>query len=501
MVKITSSSGRKSPAKEVSDLLILPCWQDKKKALPAHEAAVGLADEPLGLGDFRGKAEETLLLYPPGLPEKRLLLVGLGPIGEVEPDLIRRAYGAAAKEILRCRVQKVSLYLPRAPKGTNLSILEADLVLLLTEGLLLASERFQELRSEQEEDEEELPLTDLHFLETNASRLEGTQHVLAQIAGVRTARTLVLSNADDVTPEYLATFARQLGRQYSSIKATCWSRQKIEKEGMGLFLAVSRGAAVDPAFIILEYQGDPKSTKRSVVIGKGVTYDTGGLNLKPTGHMETMRTDMAGAAAAFGLIQALAEAALPTNVTVIVAATENAIGSLSYKPGDTYIGYSGKTVEIHNTDAEGRLTLADALAFAVEAYAPQQVIDMATLTGAIIIALGEEVAGLMSNNDALAQELLVAGEASGEPLWRMPLRPSYKKLLKSSVADIKNCGSRSASSITAGLFLQEFVGETPWAHLDIAGTAFPDKPTSLAPDRATGFGVRLLFQFFLRGTK
>ncbi len=251
---------------------------------------------------------------------------------------------------------------------------------------------------------------------------------------------------------------------------------------MGLFLAVARGAAVEPAFIILQYRGYPASKDHTVLVGKGVTFDTGGLNLKATGSMETMRCDMAGAAAVLSTIGVIASLKLKINVTAVVAAAENAIGSRSYKPGDVYKSYSGVTVEIGNTDAEGRLTLADALAYSLDQLKPTRMIDLATLTGSVVVALGEELSGLFCNDDDLAQQLLEASKKTAEGMWRMPLFAPYKEQIKSDIADIKNTGGRPAGSITAALFLQKFVADVPWAHLDIAGPAWQQGERVLAKE-------------------
>jgi leucyl aminopeptidase len=258
-------------------------------------------------------------------------------------------------------------------------------------------------------------------------------------------------------------------------------------------LAVARGSAVEPTFIILHYKGVARSKDHTVIIGKGVTFDTGGLNLKTSG-METMRDDMSGAATALCTVAVAAALNLPVNVTAVVAATENAIDARSYKPGDVYKGYSGMTVEIGNTDAEGRLTLADALAYTVKELKPTRMIDFATLTGSMVVALGEGMSGLFCNEETLANSLLDSSQRTSEILWRMPLFEPYKEQLKSDIADIKNVGGRAAGSITAALFLQEFVQNVSWAHIDIAGTAF-GKEKGYVPKNGVGFGVRLMVDF------
>ncbi len=264
---------------------------------------------------------------------------------------------------------------------------------------------------------------------------------------------------------------------------------------MGLFLAVAESSRCEPQLITLEYLGKPSSKDLTLVVGKGVTYDTGGLNLKPTGSMEDMRGDMAGSASALGLIKAAAGMKLKCNITVVIAATENSIDADSYKPGDTYEAMSGKSVEIVNTDAEGRLTLADALTFGQRKFKPNRILDMATLTGAIVIALGSERSGLFSNNATFAKACFKAGERCGEKVWQMPMDKEYMKLLKSNVADMKNCGKRSASSTTAALFLQEFIeDDTPWIHLDIAGTGHLEEGDDYYLTMGSGVGVRLILE-------
>ena len=254
-----------------------------------------------------------------------------------------------------------------------------------------------------------------------------------------------------------------------------------------MLLAVGRGSAVDPALIILRYNGNPSSHDWTSLIGKGITYDTGGLNIKPTGSMETMKRDMAGSATVLGVLRAAAELKLPLNLTVTIAATENAVDGKSYKPGDVYTAYNGMTVEIGNTDAEGRLTLADALSYTAKKINPERMITIATLTGAIIVTLGEETTGLMSNDDELALEVMQAGYQCYERAWQLPIFKEYKEQLKSDFADIKNTGGRGAGSITSACFLEEFVEGKKWAHLDIAGTSYLTKARRYHPKKCNRY--------------
>ncbi|MFV0339526.1 MAG: leucyl aminopeptidase family protein, partial [Parachlamydiaceae bacterium] len=306
------------------------------------------------------------------------------------------------------------------------------------------------------------------------------------------ARDMVNGNADEVNPDYLADWTKNLSKKNSKIKTTILDKKALQKEGLGLLLAVGRASPRDPCLIVAEYQGNPKSKDKTLLVGKGVTYDTGGLNLKPTGSMETMKCDLGGAACVLSTLAVASRLNLKVNLVVIVPATENSIASESYKPGDVYTSYAGKTVEITNTDAEGRLILADALAYGIAHYKPTRIVDLATLTGAIEIALGNECSGLFSNNDALADALIRSGSETFERLWRMPLHDEYKDALKSDIADMKNHGGRSGGSITAAQFLHEFVGKTPWAHIDIAGTAYINEAKRYQPRYGTGVGVRLL---------
>ncbi len=296
------------------------------------------------------------------------------------------------------------------------------------------------------------------------------------------------------TPTRFAEFGRKLAKTY---KLTCkvLSRAEMLRLKMGGILGVNSGSAQPPKMVILEYKTSPRNPTL-LMVGKGLTFDSGGISLKPPKGMEEMKFDMCGGAAVLGAMQAIGEEKPKgINIVAIVPATENLPGPSALKPGDIITIYGGKTIEVVNTDAEGRLILADALAYGIKQYKPKAVVDLATLTGAVVIGLGHHRTGLLSNNDELVQKILSAGDRSGEPLWRLPLGPEYSKQIKSKVADIKNVGDRAAGTITAAAFLQEFVGETAWAHLDIAGTAynFTDKP--YAPQNGpSGIGVRTLLE-------
>ncbi len=472
--------------REGSDLLVLPFWQEDKRFVPAAQfdtLALSLR-ELIDLALFKASNGEVALVYHNGI-EKRVALLGLGKKDEADAEMIRRAYGSLVRFCHKKKFVHIHLMLPTVAH---------DLVYAAAEGILLRNYLFHQKEVSVQKDP--------HVLLERVGVITSDTHVMPLFdkaqkvhIGVDLARDLVNGNADDITPQHLSQLAIEIGQRYPQIEVEVFDKTRIQKEGMGLLLAVNKGSHRDPAFIRIYYKGDPTNQEHTVIVGKGITYDTGGLNLKPTGSMETMKCDMSGAAAAFGAIVAAAELNLKANVTAIIPSTENAISSHAYKPGDVYKSYSGHTVEIDNTDAEGRLVLADALAWAEKQLYPTRMIDLATLTGAIVIALGDEATGMMSNNDELAAALTKAGKNTFERVWRLPLFDEYKEQIRSDIADIKNSGGRPAGSITGALFLEEFVNKRPWAHLDIAGTAYLSKEKRYHARHATGVGVRLLINF------
>lgn len=475
-----------------ADLLVLPFWKGKKEAVPAAEfgSIHSSIDALLATQDFTGKEGEVVILYTDNAKEKRIALVGLGDQEKISIEKLRRSAANLAKACRPRKIKEINLLLPKisflGQQGTVRGIVE---------GLLLANYAFDKLKNESIKEQPTVLLSRASLIGVDKQGLALAKKSAGIAEGVYIARDLINGNADDVTPQHLSHVAQEFAKKLPNVKTTVFNKKQIEKEKMGLLLAVNRGSHNDPAFIIVEYKGNPKSKDRTVLVGKGVTYDTGGLNIKPTGSMETMKADMSGAAMVLGTIHAAATIGLKVNLTGVIVSTENSVGPASYKPGDVYTAYSGKTVEIGNTDAEGRLILADALAYAVKNLKPSRIIDFATLTGAMDIALGSEAIGLMSNQDALADSMVRAGYETYERVWRLPLFEEYKDQLKSDIADIKNIGGRSAGSITAAYFLHEFVGNTPWAHCDIASTAFLADAKRYHPKHATGIGVRLMIEF------
>jgi len=442
-------------------------------------------------GDFTGKLYQTLPLYPAGgLRAKRVLVVGLGREKECTPERVRGAAAAAARAVRDMGVRSCIMPLSFIPADTMPS---ADKAAALVEGALLGLYQFREFKTRNSNNAKKIDACTL--LAGDARELreakKGARRAEIISAAVYTARDLVSRPGNSATPSYLARAARDMAKK-ERLSCRIIDRQGALKLGMGAFLSIARGSDEPAKFIVLEYK--PKAKKRAdtvVLIGKAITFDSGGISLKPAKDMDEMKTDMAGGAAVIGALQAAAGLALPLHVVGIIPATENLPSGHALKPGDVIRSMSGKTIEIISTDAEGRLVLADALTYAAR-YKAAAVIDLATLTGACIIALGNEASGLMGTSAALIEKIRAAGEKPGEKVWHLPLWPEYGELIKSDIADMKNVGGRAAGSITAGCFLKEFAGKPPWAHLDIAGTAWTKKAKPYTPKGATGVGVRLL---------
>ncbi len=473
------------------EFLVLPFWEGAEPAAD-HSLWKDSIEAPLSSGDFKGKVGEKLLAYS---TKGRILLLGLGKKEKVNAEVLRRAYSAAARMAQAKKVKSLCLLFPKSEMKRD------ELLRGVAEGIFLTNYAFTHLKGDSIKDNPCVLLEEVTFLGLDQSEEEALKKWYTIASGVYLVRELINGNADDVTPQMLAETAKSLEKRSRSLKLTLLERKQLEKEKMGLLLAVNRGSSQEPYLIVLSYKGDPKSEEHVVLVGKGITYDSGGLSLKPTDGMLDMKCDMGGAATVLGAVQTAAALNLKVNVTAVVPTSENSIDANSYKIGDVYRAMNGKTVEITNTDAEGRLVLADGLAYAVEHLKPTAMIDVATLTGAIVIALGEEISGLFCNNDALAGDLMTASDAVTEALWRMPIPVEYKEMLKSDVADMVNSAGRTASSITAALFLQEFAGSVPWAHLDIAGTCYRKKNKHYNTTKATGFGLRLLVDFLERRQK
>jgi leucyl aminopeptidase len=434
-----------------------------------------------GADDARPGFEKLSLLRPDGFPP--VLVVGLGKREEIDAEKLRVAAAVAAKEAKRLEAGSLAWALPEAPAG-------AEAAAALVTGTILTAYRFDRFKSDDGGDASRLEsLTLLAPAELADAVAAATVAAEAQ----NRARDLQLTPANVATPSFLAERAEEIAAGSDALTVEVLGRAELEQKGMGGILAVSQGGPQEPKLIVLRYSGGGSGAPVAYV-GKGVTFDTGGISLKPGAGMQEMKMDMSGAAAVLEATAAIAELGLPLDLIALVPTTENMPSGTAIKPGDIITQYNGKTVEVNNTDAEGRLILADALAYAVELGA-ERLVDIATLTGAVEVALGSTYAGLISNDDELAAAVTAAGEETGELLWRLPLHPEYKELMKGTVADLSNLGKkRKAGTITAASFLEEFVGETPWAHLDIAGSAW-DTGRAYVGNEANGFGVRLLVEY------
>lgn len=439
--------------------------------------------------DFKGTADQTALVYPPK-GAKRLLLVGLGKPEEITRGAVRRAAAVAARRALELGVESFAFHLAHETHG---GVPPAVVGQVAVEGAALGGWHFSDLKASGRKKR----LRDVEIIATREQRpeVEKGRRIGAAIAvGHTLARNLQALPGNICTPGYLADIARRLGKAYG-FRVSVWGRAQLEKEGMNALLAVAQGSLQEPKLITLEYRGAPRAAPVCLV-GKGVTFDSGGISIKPAEKMEEMKYDMSGAAAVLGAFEVLGHLKPAVNVVGIIPATENLPSGTAIKPGDVVRSHYGKTIEIVNTDAEGRLILCDALSYA-RRFRPAAVIDAATLTGAIVVGLGNHAIGMMGNDDPLLDEVRRAGDLSGERCWPLPLWDEYREQIKSDIADVKNVGGRAAGSITAGWFLREFVEGFPWVHLDIAGTAWTDSDRPHLAKGPTGVGVRLFAELVL----
>ncbi|HEX9121904.1 MAG TPA: leucyl aminopeptidase [Actinomycetota bacterium] len=484
------------PASVRADLLVLPVYE-------GPEAGPGMKDvkdvDLLALyadAKLKGKKGESLLVPNTGnlgVEAGSVLLVGVGRRQSVHADSLRRAIGKVAPQLSK-RVS-VATTLPQAAGRSA-----EDAVQATVEGVLLGSYRFTRYKSGTDGDAPEAPALRTVTL-LGAARWDTRAMKAAVVRGevvsdaVAWARDLVNTPAIDCTPDYLAKQAEVMAKE-AGLGCRIWNEAELKKGGFGGILGVGAGSVNPPRLIELAYRGGAKSAPPIALTGKGISFDSGGISIKPSEGMEWMKGDMGGAASILGTMKAIARLRPKVNVVAAIPTAENMPSGSAIRPGDVLHHRGGKTSEVLNTDAEGRLVLADALAYLTE-QKPRVVIDTATLTGACMIALGEEIFGVMGNDHGLIRDVLAAAEAAGEPAWELPLHRSYRRLLDSEVADFKNIGKRYGGAITAALFLSEFVGDTPWAHLDIAGPAFAQKAQDYCPKGGTGVPVRSLVRYVL----
>ncbi|MGH7503018.1 MAG: leucyl aminopeptidase [Longimicrobiales bacterium] len=459
-------------------------------------AANGVIEDALKRGDFRGRKDETLLLYPgPGSRVERLVLVGTGEAKEASLERLRRAIGCGVRQAERIGASRVSVFLDGLIPMSGGAGAER-VAAAIAEALVLAAWDFRDLKTvKDKEDRGPVTAATIHFEDERIGEKARKGVTYGQIAGRagNYARALAIQPGNVVTPTYLAERAREIAERFD-MKLTVLDRAAIEREGMKALLAVAQGTDEEPRFITLEYTGASTGEAPLVLIGKGVTFDSGGISLKPADRMEEMKYDMSGAAATLAAMHAIGELKLAANVIGIIPSTENLPSGRAVKPGDVIGSHLGKTIEVINTDAEGRLILADALSWA-QRFKPAAVLDAATLTGAVVVALGQHAIGLMGNNDSLIEEIRAVGERVGTRCWPLPLWSEYREQIDSPVADIKNSAGRPAGTITAGWFLREFAGDSPWAHLDVAGTAWKDEAAPYLRKGPTGVPTRIFIEW------
>jgi leucyl aminopeptidase len=486
VVRFEASNARPSDAK--ADLVAIAVWEGK---VPAGHTSLERSLARLCREDrFRGKAGETLLYHAgDDAPSSRYLVVGMGPESKGGLDSLRVASASVSRRAAALAARAVAV---TVPGGTRLRRNPADsLAGAIVEGFLLGGYRFDRYRSRDDaaaQVERVRILTGHHPARKIRAGIRRGEHYAE---ATNFARNLVTEPPSRMTPLEMASIARAEARR-TGLQCKVMRRAELERRNMGGLLGVARGSVEEPCFIHLTYRPKGRVRRKVALVGKGITFDSGGLSLKTASGMETMKMDMAGAAAVLAVMRTLGSLRIPLQVDGLMAMTENLPSGSAQKPGDVLRTFSGKTVEVTNTDAEGRLVLADALAYAVR-MGPDQIIDLATLTGACVVALGPAAAGILGTDQKLVDALLIAAGRAGERAWQLPLFDEYLEMMRSPVADLKNSGPRWGGALTAALFLREFVDpKIPWAHLDIAGPAFLDRPHSVFPKGATGAGVRTL---------
>jgi leucyl aminopeptidase len=475
--------------------LVIGAFEGKKLqgiAADVDKKTDGSLSRAISARDFKGKKDEVIrLIAPNGLKISEIILFGLGKENDITPLSLEELGAKVTASLERCKDKSAFVHFPvLSTKTLDKNAATAHVAY----GALLRTWKFDKYQTKKK-DGASCSLKTLGFMTDSPKAAKKAFEPLNQIAeGVFLTRHVVSEPPNVIYPESLAKIAKDL--KSLGVGVEVLNEAQMKKLGMNALLGVGQGSIRDSQLVVLTWKGGPKSQAPLAIVGKGVTFDTGGISIKPAQDMDDMKYDMAGSGVVLGLMRALAGRKAKVNVVGVMGLTENMPSGSAQRPGDIVTSMSGQTIEILNTDAEGRLVLADALWYTQSRFKPQAMVDLATLTGAIVISLGHEHAGLFSNNDTLASGLKDAGDATGEKLWRLPLADAYDKDIDSGVADVKNIGSgRGAGSITAAQFLQRFVNDVPWAHLDIAGTAWDKKGRPLSVKGATAFGVRLLNQW------
>lgn len=469
------------------DILALGLFEDEVELTgdlaTLDEKLAGTLKELIAEAEFKAKEGSSVLTrVGGGSAIRKVLLVGLGKPDSVNLESLRRAAAVSVRQAKKEKGKTLAIHFPAWNSQPEAS------AQAIAEGAELAAYQDNRFKSESEDKNAQLEQIEILGMGAQSAAIQRARQICS---GVILARELVAAPPNIVTSVTMAETAQAIAQEYG-LEIEILEQEDCEKLGMGAFLGVARASDIPPKFIHLTYKPNGTPRRKVAIVGKGLTFDSGGLNIKgPGSGIEMMKTDMGGAAATLGAAKAIAQVKPDVEVHFISAATENMISGRALRPGDILTASNGKTIEVNNTDAEGRLTLADALVF-TEKLGVDAIVDLATLTGACVVALGDDIAGLWSSDDALASELLAAAEVAGEKLWQMPMEEKYFDGLKSMVADMKNTGPRPGGSITAALFLKQFVQETAWAHLDVAGPVWSDKENGYNSAGATGYGVRTL---------
>ncbi|RKY88050.1 leucyl aminopeptidase [candidate division KSB1 bacterium] len=497
-MKVSVKSG--NILKERSDILIFPIFENERKLnediKKIDTILQGEISYAIKSKDFTGELNKTLMLYTKGkIPSKKVMLLGIGKKKDIKLERLREAFGTAAIKLKDLNVKKVTIY---NIYEKSKQLFPDDSSKAMVEGILLALFNFDRLKTDKKD--KKTKIKEIKVFEKKRRNLFSVRKaadsgkIFAEAANY--VRCLQAEPSNIATPEFLEKEAKNIADE-NGLKFTSFNESDLKNLNMNLFLSVAKGSKEPPRLIILEYHTESKNPDSIALVGKGITFDSGGISIKPSKDMDKMKYDMSGGAAVLGVMKFIREINPGLNVIGAVPATENLPGGSATKPGDIVKSYSGKTVEIVNTDAEGRLILADTLSYIVRNYEPGAIVDLATLTGACVVALGHCASGIMGNNRKLIEKIKRAGEITGERVWELPLWEEYSKQLESEFADLKNIGSSGGGAITAGAFLKEFVEKTPWVHIDIAGTAYDVEKKSYLQKGPTGVGARLILELLM----
>jgi len=487
-----------------ADVLAKPFFKDglTESIKPLDQLLSGKIAKIINMGDFAGKEKESFTFYTDNLIKtERMLLFGFGDYSKSSINLYRKSAALIAKQCVKSKAGKICIDFSQHKQFCeDTKTDEITAFSAFIEGIILSQYKYDKYKKRTPEEIELKEVILVFPKSTDLQKYNETLNITSIICqSVYNARNFANAPGSDLNPVSFASEIKNITKK-CGIKTTVLKKKEIEAKKMGGLLAVGKGSSVAPRFVILEYNIDKVEYDTIVLVGKGVTFDSGGISIKPSQSMGEMKMDMSGASAVVGAMEALSKLKIPLRIIGLLPLAENMPGGSAQRPGDIITISNGKTVEVENTDAEGRLILADALHYATK-YKPKLIVDLATLTGACVVALGHLAAGVMGNDDENIKRLILSGERTNERVWQLPLYDEYAELIKSDVADIKNLGGRWGGAITAGMFLKNFVDNNPWIHIDIAGPAILEKETEYEPKGGSGYGVRLLVDFLKNWNK